>query len=282
MRATKRLTAEQRADRWLNRHCFDFLPPSAAAKGLLTRRLTVRRRHLWISLPPGLIFAFVIALAAVRIAIDPWEDLFNYGGLTRHQAIQLELSVAVFLVIVTSLWTQELDRRADVRIARQLTPRLARGEDIPLLTILGPRATRYATLALIGNLLIAVALMAATQGWKPWFHLAAFILTHVATALGIRRAANRPTVAVDRESLVIDERMRFHEALTATSALTMFSLLELPGIYLDLSIGLGLLVGFIQVILGIMHLTAQTTPPWQRSWPAGVTTAPAETRDAAL
>jgi len=196
-------SADRRLDRRLATYAGDLEPLDDGTRRFLRTRLAAHRRAGRPALVLTALALLVLGSLVVGVASeDParWQD-----------SSTLRYLVVIALVQGAALLRHRLVRRADARLVAAQERRVARDRHVGLVTVAGRTAVlASAASAVLGVGWAAVLLVAAPGGLSAVW--AACMASAVLTgALGLRRALDRPAVAVDAVSLAVDERMRAQE-----------------------------------------------------------------------
>ena len=184
-------------------------------------------------------------------------------GWARAFAARYLVVIAVLAAAVGA--AAELAARSDRRIGSQLGQRVSRGRQVSPAMMLGPARVAFVLTAATLHALAAVALLALHADWLGFGYLAGFGGALGLVWLGLARAVRRPTVAVDRDSLAIDERLRAQDAFAAAQPL--YGLLYAFPLSLVIAVAPAWLAvawfgGFL--VLNALWALGVQRPPWRR------------------
>lgn len=194
---------ERRIHAWLRRHGVSGLELTPLVRARIADRDRAERVH-WLG--------FAILLLAVPL------------GYERGATATIVWFIAVYLVlnaaVATAFWLQ---RRADLRLARELPHRVTRSTAMDIATVLGQGYLWSATVLYGGGILIGtlVAALFADDRALGVAFLAGVVLFAGITAWLLRDIVHRPAVADDEASLHADDRLRRVDASQALAPYTV-------------------------------------------------------------
>jgi hypothetical protein len=212
-----------RLARWLYRTGGPIALSDAAIQ-VLRRRLVLRRRAFVACLA---LDATVVTLLAISFAgHDTLDDPAQARALFVREVSLVAVAFAAHLIAT------QVCLRSDRRLAALYPRRVTHTAALPLTSLYGRVRLAWLAVTILADAVLAATLITEGNGWLTRAFLiplaGAVTLAGSATAVAHRRAS----VAVDGESLEIDDRLRANDAYTAAQplalAITMFPVLLLP------------------------------------------------------
>lgn len=257
----------RRAERWLRRSK-GFWEVSPAAVELLAARLEARQRGVvrWVVLP---LVALLIAPVWLMATVDVPDSSAGLEALrAMHRTFGwMALALAVGLSLVLLAATERV-RRSELRIGAGLQPRVARAKQVPWWVMLGRGAVALCVLGVPLQIAVAVASVAAGAGQFAWGYAAAVVVVAALAGAGVQRVTDRPTLAVDADSLAIDDRLRTEDSVRCLACIPQ---LVFPVVWFPmLDVGAGWLfplwMGVAVAVWGLW-LWAISSRPWKNTPP---------------
>jgi hypothetical protein len=229
---------------------------SDQAWGLLSLRLAARSRAVLWCAP-----LFLAAVGSLGWAAVPTAESGTPAWDRRFAACFL---LAIGCLAVATIVGNLLGGAAERRIAAGLPRRVSRAAAVPLRVILGGVRCIFLVTAIVLEAASAVTLLITHAGWLAPVYLAAVCAIDAWVAVVLRRAANRPTIALDASSLAIDERLRSLDAFSAAGPLYLLQLAFPASLIFHATpqwLPLPWLVEF--AIVSGLWILAQVSNPWR-------------------
>jgi hypothetical protein len=215
MQATKSIRNERRADHWLaTSGGSDKI--SDAAFALLVTRLAARRRAFLVSTP---LYLLTFGAIASTLFDRPAAGASHVEWVRRTAVAYL---AAIVLLTAAKVLAQELVHRSE-RVMRDRRPDLtdsAVNNSVGLVSapvLLGRARSVVAIIALALSAILGLVSVWLHPGVAGWIYLAAIGATCWLVRRGLTRTSRRSTIAVDRDSQLIDARLRSVDCLEATT-----------------------------------------------------------------
>jgi len=195
--------AGRRLDQQLATYAADLEPLDDGTRRFLRARLAAHRRA---GRPTVVLTALALLVLGSLLVEVATEDLARWqGGWT------LRYLVVIVLVQAGALLRHRSVRRADARLVAAQERRVARDQHVGLVTVAGRAAVLASAVSAVLGVGWAAVLLVAAPGGLSVIWAACMANAVVLGALGLRRALDRPAIAVDADSLAVDERLRARE-----------------------------------------------------------------------
>jgi hypothetical protein len=259
MGGTKETRDWRRIERWF-KSAGPMANVSNEAFDLLGLRLAARFRARLVASP-----LFVLAAAIFVSILFDFPSSFDDAAQERWSKVFASRALAAYaLLAIATLVASHLTSRAERRIGAALARRSSRGDKVSLPMMLGRvrLSILVATITIEGALVVPLFVLG--YGWFAWGFLAAYLGACALTALGVRQAATRTTIAMDPTSLAIDERLRSIDSFHAANPLSSI-ILAFPAVGLHAGpSGFILVWGFAGAFILVLMSLGMRSHPWHQ------------------